>query len=499
VNSVAKIMEVVLLLIRIFLFAVFALAGIGKLLDLKGAEKAVKEFGVPDDFARALAIALPIAEILIAILLLPVSTAWLGAIGAVLLLAVFIGGMIWQMAQGNAPDCHCFGAIHSEPVSKKSLIRNIIFAILAFFLVAQGAEKQGLSLADLTGEMAIQLILGLATIGLLGTVVFYLKKISEQQTQIMRRIEIIELVSHEGGAREVERADAGNPQEDGLPIGSPVPDFALPDLNGGEVSFENLLSNAKPLLFFFVSPTCNPCQALLPEIEAWQDELKDRVEFIFMSNGKAADNAEKFGGKNFKQILLQNEREVAELFRSKWTPTAILVNRDGMIASHSAAGDAAIRELIEKIKEENSEKPLDFVANGDAPLIKIGESVPEISLRDLDGKEITAKDFQGKKTLVTFWSTTCPHCIMMIRELQEWDREKGADEPNLLVFSEGDVEDHKEIGLKSPIVLDKGFKTAEKFGMYGTPSAVLINEHGKIASETAIGAANIWALIGKRK
>ncbi len=35
--------------------------------------------------------------------------------------------------------------------------------------------------------------------------------------------------------------------------------------------------------------------------------------------------------------------------------------------------------------------------------------------------------------------------------------------------------------------------------MDGTPSAVLINENGKIASEVAVGAGNIFALIGKRK
>jgi uncharacterized membrane protein YphA (DoxX/SURF4 family) len=218
-------MEVVLLLIRIFLFAVFAAAGIGKLLDLPGSEKAVKGFGVPENLAKPLAVALPVGELLFALLLLPVSTAWLGAIGAFSLLAVFIGGMIWQMAKGNAPDCHCFGAIHSEPVSKKSLIRNCIFAILAFFLVAQGARDQGLSLTDLTGEMALQLILGLATIGLLGAVVFYLKKISEQQTQIMRRIEILELVSHEGG-HEVKReaaptATAASTSSRSSPLASP--------------------------------------------------------------------------------------------------------------------------------------------------------------------------------------------------------------------------------------------------------------------------------------
>src|SRR5215213_6421682 len=334
-------MEVLLLLIRIFLGGVFALAGVGKLMDLQGSEKAVKEFGVPEGLAKSSAIALPIVELLIAVLLLPVSTAWLGAIGAFLLLAVFIGGMIWQMAQGNAPDCHCFGAIHSEPVSKKSLIRNIIFAVLAFFLVARGADNQGLSFTELTSEMAIQLFLGLATIGLLGAVVYYLKKISEQQTQIMRRIEILELVSHEGG-REVEREDAGDPH-DSLPIGAIAPDFELPDLSGRIVAFEHLLAKVKPLLFFFVSPTCGPCQALLPEIEEWQNELRDKVEFVFISSGKPEANAEKFGGSNFKQILLQEDKEVSALFHAKWTPTAVFINSDGMIASHLSVGDDGIR------------------------------------------------------------------------------------------------------------------------------------------------------------
>ena len=166
-------MDVILLLIRIFLFAVFAVAAIGKFLDLEGAEKSVKAFGTPPDLAKTFAILIPFAELVFAVCLLFTGFSWLGAIGVVLLLAIFSGGMIAQMAQGNAPDCHCFGAIHSEPVSKKSLIRNIVFAALALVLVLRGSNGQGLSLADLTNEMAIQLFLGLATLGLLGAVVFY--------------------------------------------------------------------------------------------------------------------------------------------------------------------------------------------------------------------------------------------------------------------------------------------------------------------------------------
>jgi thiol-disulfide isomerase/thioredoxin len=75
-----------------------------------------------------------------------------------------------------------------------------------------------------------------------------------------------ELVSH-GEGRETERKELTNPA-DGLLIGSPAPDFELPDVNGRNVSFENLLTQAKPILFFFVSPACSPCAALLPEIES---------------------------------------------------------------------------------------------------------------------------------------------------------------------------------------------------------------------------------------
>ncbi len=498
-------METFLLLIRLILFAIFALAGIGKFLDLDGSEKAVKDFGVPENLAKPFSVLLPAGEILIAILLLSAATSWFGALFGFLLLLIFIGGMVYQMAQGNAPDCHCFGQIHSEPVSRKSLIRNGIFAFLAFVLVLSGRNNQGAGIFDSTNSSegnSMSVILGLATVGLLAAAVYFLKMISEQQTQIMRRIEILELTSHEGG-RETTRENLSNPH-DGLPIGAPAPDFELPNIDGRNVAFEHLLAQAKPMLFFFVSPTCNPCAALLPEIESWQREIGDKVNFVFVSSGKAQENKDKFAGGAAQQILLQTDREVSTLFGAEWTPTALLINADGSIASYVAAGDVAIRELIEKTKAQNFDEKLLFVANtngngsgSDKP--KIGEAVPEFSIEDLSGKPMSQNDFHGKKTLVAFWSMTCPHCVNMMEELRDWDKQKGQDEPNLVVFSDGDQEAHKDLNLQSPILLDSGYKTAEKFGMLGTPSAVLVNEDGKIVSETAIGAGQIWSLLGKRK
>ena len=84
-------------------------------------------------------------------------------------------------------------------------------------------------------------------------------------------------------------------------------------------------------------------------------------------------------------------------------------------------------------------------------------------------------------------------------ELKSWDESRTESDPQLIVFSDGAREDHEGLGLNAPIVLDAGYKAAAKLGMFGTPSAVLIDENGYFTTETGVGASNIWALIGKRR
>ena len=489
-------MDSILLLIRLVLFAVFALAAVGKFLDLKGSEKAVKDFGTPEEFAKTFAIALPFAEIVFAFCFLFVSTSWIGAIGALILLLSFTGGVLWQIAKGNAPDCHCFGQIHSEPVGPKTLVRNIIFSILALFLIAQGRDGQGSSLAGETSS-TMQLVLIFIILALTAAALFYLKKVLDNQTEILRRIDLLEVLSRDGVP--LERNDAGSPH-DGLPIGAPFPYFSLLDASNRPATLESVLKNGRPAIFFFVSATCDPCKALLPEMERWEAELADRVNFVLFSNGSAESNAAKFAVFS-DEVILQKNRELAELVYARWTPSALFVRADGTIGSHVAAGDGAIRELIDKIREDDPSNANFFFArsnNGAGPP-KIGTSIPEFSLEDICGNAITSGDFKGRRTLAVFWSLTCPHCTAMMNELKAWDAARVESDPRLIVFSDGEKEAHQKLGLNSPVVLDAGYKTSERLGMFGTPSGVIVDESGTIITETAMGASNIWALIGKRK
>ncbi len=52
------------------------------------------------------------------------------------------------------------------------------------------------------------------------------------------------------------------------------------------------------------------------------------------------------------------------------------------------------------------------------------------------------------------------------------------------------------MGLSSTVLLDQQFAVGSAFGASGTPSAVLVDEEGKVASEVAVGAPAVLALAG---
>ena len=488
-------MDIFLLLLRLTLAVVFSVAAFAKFFDPEGTRKALEGFSVPEPLRTPLVKVLPAIELVVALALLFVTSSWAGAVGAALLLIVFLAGMFYQLALGNAPNCHCFGQLHNEPVGASSVIRNLVLLAVAGFLVGQGTQYQGLSLVNSTQDILL-MVLGLPFLALLGVIALLLKRISDKHNDISHRLAEVEHSEHLDHS--VERHGVMHPN-DGLPIGAKFPDFELPGMNGDTVTLDIIKAAKLPSLFFFISPTCTPCQSLVPEFEEWQTELKDKVNLVFVSGGTPQANAEKFGENIQRQLLIQKDRELANKAKAKWTPTAILVDRRGRVASHAAAGDNAIRDLVERIKLDDLQNDHFFFAssNGTETRNKIGQKIPDFALQNIKGQEITSDYFKGKTTLVTFWGLDCGHCKNFLDEFRDWDRTRHNGDPDMIVFSDGDVTGNAELGFSAPVIIDQGYKVAGKFGMFGTPSAVLVDEDGTIISETAIGAPGIWALIGR--
>jgi hypothetical protein len=114
-------LDAALVVARLLLALVFLSAGVAKLADREGARRAIVEFGVPSALATPLGLLPPSGELVVATSLLPASTAWWGALGALALLSLFVVGISINLARGRKPDCHCFGQLHSaRPIGRPS-------------------------------------------------------------------------------------------------------------------------------------------------------------------------------------------------------------------------------------------------------------------------------------------------------------------------------------------------------------------------------------------
>ncbi|TMD43114.1 MAG: DoxX family membrane protein [Chloroflexi bacterium] len=86
-------MALVLLIARLLLAVVFLVAGLAKLADLAGSRQALRDFGLPAVLADPFGVLLPVAEMGVALALLPPISAWWGGLGSLILLLLFVAGI----------------------------------------------------------------------------------------------------------------------------------------------------------------------------------------------------------------------------------------------------------------------------------------------------------------------------------------------------------------------------------------------------------------------
>ncbi|HUX88898.1 MAG TPA: PqqD family peptide modification chaperone [Chloroflexota bacterium] len=333
----------VILLARLLLFGVFGVAGAAKLVDQTGEVRALVDFGVPSAVARPLRWLLPIVEIAVALALLPVETAWWGALGAAVLLIAFLVGIGASVARGRHPDCHCFGQLHSAPVGAGTIARNAVLAALAFAIVGAGPESVGPSaiawLGDLTPGQLVGVLAGAIGLGILIAAIRELVGLRER----IGRLEALLAAKVAQDAASSSAPLAHSPAS--LPIGETAPSFQLPDLLGKPWSLADLLAPDKQVLLLFADAQCGPCNALFPEVGRWQREARD-FDAVVVSRNSSELNQAKASEHGLTRVLLQEDREVARAYGALGTPSAVLVGPAGRIQSPVAVGAEAIRALV---------------------------------------------------------------------------------------------------------------------------------------------------------
>ncbi|HUK52578.1 MAG TPA: TlpA disulfide reductase family protein [Candidatus Binatia bacterium] len=141
-------------------------------------------------------------------------------------------------------------------------------------------------------------------------------------------------------------------------------------------------------------------------------------------------------------------------------------------------------------------------AAGVAPVKKLStegmKPVPDLVLKDLNGKSVSLKEYAGKVVLVNFWATWCDPCrteIPWLIELSQKYGDKGFVVLGVAMDDEGksavepfvqkerfDVNGQK-LPMSYPILIGDG-DSADAFlkdlgGVLGLPTSVLVSRDGK--------------------
>jgi peroxiredoxin len=353
----------------------------------------------------------------------------------------------------------------------------------------------------------LNILLRAAGTGLTGWIGYQLIR---QNGQVLLRLDAIQ-----------ERLDTLDPtqpvpsQPAGLAMGLEAPTFELPDLSGHLISLESL--QGSPLLLMFFDPGCGFCRTMAPDLAKLPIDGKNGQPVPVVVTAGDVDANRKLIEEHGIQctVLVQSGREVAAAYGTNGTPSGYLIDESGRIASQLKAGAPELLELARdpaKAKQIRSEQGANMCGGTggtvrtyrgveDSHLIRTGlpagTPAPEFRLPNLAGGELTLEQYRGRRVLLVFSDPNCGPCDQLAPQLEQLQRT--ASGLQVVMISRGDPEANrqkvKELRLTFPVALQKQWEMSRAYGMFATPIAYLIDEHGTIAADVATGPEGILRLV----
>ncbi len=482
-------MSVVLLVARLLLLATFAVSGIAKLADLSGTRQAIVGFGFRERSARVGAWLLPAVEIGVATALLWRATAWLGSLGALALLIVFCTVIGVNLSRGQAPDCHCFGQLHSEPVSSKTLVRNAVLAVPAALVLVAGIKNPGPTAVAWLGDLrpaeailsCVCAVLAAAGVG----VVIVLRRVLVRQRELAESVSVMERLFDAQDEGMVDLSEAAEIPM-GLPLGAPAPDAWLTTSEGGQLTLGSLIEDHPAVALVFVSAGCSPCKELLAKLDQWKRVGSEQLGLIVVAPGSRQTNAKLLADYPELGLLLADDAPVAAAYRAQWTPAAVIVSK-GKIVSATSFGVQAIESLLAAAANDHSRLA--------PPDSNIGAPVPAFAAVDDRGTQVTNEVFADRATALVYWNPGCSYCAAMEDELTDWAGEPPTHRPRLILVTNTTEPLPNRFGAET-VLVDPDGEVVRSIGFIGTPSAVLIEADGTIGSSTCVGGDDVKSLLG---
>jgi hypothetical protein len=466
---------------RIVLVVIFCVSAAGKAIDRNGTLRSIREFRIPSRLVAPVFVGLVTAETAVVFALLFSTATRFAAVAAILLLTAFTVTIAASLRRGETPACNCFGQLTQVPVSRRTLLRNVIFALPAVALIVIPTDKIGptflpVAFAD-SASANTPRIMTAALICVLMLLSASVVHLANANHQLGRSVDDLRSELELSLTRSDPRAVA---PESGLPVGVLAPNLEIETANGERLPVLHVLattnasehSSTQHQVLLFASASCRPCQEVMRTLERSNRSVRDRVLVVLPGTPETGESYTA----SHRQIrfAFTGETALAALYNSPWTPAAVAVSGDGRIATRTRYGTSAITKLFADLETGSLNAGVPFV--GGQP----------------DQAKAIPKHPTG--TVVVYWRSTCPHCEAFSPELSAWitQRSSGAPEVVFLVAAARDITDP----LNREVVIDSAGSIATGLGLSGTPSAVLLDADGVVRSQPCVGADAIRLLLG---
>lgn len=120
------------------------------------------------------------------------------------------------------------------------------------------------------------------------------------------------------------------------------------------------------------------------------------------------------------------------------------------------------------------------------------QTLPQIKVPGLEGKQIDIKDFAGSWVVLNFWATWCPPCKAEMPSMEEFYKTFKNNKLTIFAISTGEKPDTVKNFIKAnphsfPIGLDSSGQLGAVFASRGIPTTYIINPEGKAIAGTIGG------------
>ncbi|MBN1870805.1 MAG: TlpA family protein disulfide reductase [Candidatus Omnitrophica bacterium] len=116
----------------------------------------------------------------------------------------------------------------------------------------------------------------------------------------------------------------------------------------------------------------------------------------------------------------------------------------------------------------------------------VGKEAQEFTLKVLDGTEVNLSEVRkGKKAVILFWATWCPHCRGALNGLRQKKQEIENQDIKIILIDVGESREvvgkfFEKNGIDMDVFLDEATEVSEIYGVVGIPTFYFIGEDGII-------------------